>query len=102
VGRWKPLAFLVYIRLSTRAYNSAVDMLCDLKSLTIEDVRRMLPGVKIVVKVKIVVEAIVGTVPRRRETKLSPSERYLVTRKQSHWWAWLECQRPNHNYLGLR
>jgi len=46
VGRWKPLAFLAYIRLSTRAYNSAVDMLCDLKSLTIEDVRRMLPGVK--------------------------------------------------------
>jgi hypothetical protein len=46
VGRWKSLAFLAYIRLSTRAYNSAVDMLCDLKSLTIEDVRRMLPGVK--------------------------------------------------------
>ena len=46
VGRWKSLAFLAYIRLSTRAYNSAVDMLCDLKSLTTEDVRRMLPGVK--------------------------------------------------------
>ena len=46
VGRWKSLAFLAYIRLSTRAFNAAVDTLCDLQSLTIADVRRMLPGVK--------------------------------------------------------
>jgi len=46
VGRWKSLAFLAYIRLATRAYNDAVEKLCDLGSLTIEDVRRMMPGMK--------------------------------------------------------
>ena len=44
VGRWKSLAFLAYIRLTTRAYNDAVEKLCDIGSLTIADVRRMMPG----------------------------------------------------------
>ena len=39
VGRWKSLAFLAYIRLARRACNDAVEKLCDLGSLTIEDVR---------------------------------------------------------------
>ena len=46
VGRWKLLAFWAYIRLSTREFNAAVETLCDLRSLTIADVRRMFPGVK--------------------------------------------------------
>jgi len=46
MGRWKSLAFLTYIRLSTTAYNEAVDKLCDLRSLTIEDVRKMMPSMK--------------------------------------------------------
>ena len=46
LGRWKSLAFLAYIRLSTMAYNEAVDKLCDLHALTIDDVRRMMPGVR--------------------------------------------------------
>ena len=45
-GRWKSLAFLAYIRLATRAYNDALEKLCDLGTLTIEDVRRMMPGMK--------------------------------------------------------
>ena len=46
VGRWKSLTFLAYTRLARRAYNDAVEKLCDLGSLTIEDVRRMMPGMK--------------------------------------------------------
>ena len=46
IGRWKSLAFLAYIRLATRAYNDALEKLCDLGTLTIEDVRRMMPGMK--------------------------------------------------------
>ena len=46
IGRWKSLAFLAYIRLARRACNDAVEKLCDLGSLTIEDVRRMMPGMK--------------------------------------------------------
>lgn len=46
VGRWKSFAFLVYIRLAARAYNDAVEKLCDIGSLTIADVRRMMPGMK--------------------------------------------------------
>ena len=46
VGRWKSLTFRAYIRLARRAYNDAVEKLCDLGSLTIEDVRRMMPGMK--------------------------------------------------------
>ena len=46
VGRWKSLAFLAYIRLAARAYNDAVEKLCDIGSLTIADVRRMMPGMK--------------------------------------------------------
>ena len=39
VGRWKSLTFLAYTRLARRAYNDAVEKLCDLGSLTIADVR---------------------------------------------------------------
>ena len=48
VGRWKSLTFRAYIKLARRAYNDAVEKakLCDLGSLTIEDVRRMMPGMK--------------------------------------------------------
>ena len=47
MGRWKSLAFLAYyIRLSTGAYNAAVSVLCNLKSLTMSDVRKMMPGAK--------------------------------------------------------
>ena len=31
---------------STTAYNETVDKLCDLRSLTIEDVRKMMPSMK--------------------------------------------------------
>jgi len=46
VGRWKSLAFLAYIRLAARAYNDAVEKLCDIGLLTIADVRRMMPGME--------------------------------------------------------
>ena len=46
VGRWKSLAFLAYIRLAARAYNYAVEKLCDIGLLTIADVRRMMPGME--------------------------------------------------------
>ena len=46
MGRWKSLAFLAYIRLSTGAYNAAVGLLCNLKSLTMHDVRKMMPAAK--------------------------------------------------------
>ena len=46
VGRWKSLAFLAYTRLATRAYNDAVGKMCNLGSLTIADVRQMMPGLK--------------------------------------------------------
>ena len=39
VGRWKSPTSRAYIRLARRAYNDAVEKLCDLGSLTIEDVR---------------------------------------------------------------
>jgi hypothetical protein len=42
----KSLAFLAYIRLSTGAYNAAVSVLCNLKSLTMRDVRKVMPGAK--------------------------------------------------------
>jgi hypothetical protein len=42
----KSLTFLAYIRLSTGAYNAAVSVLCNLKSLTMRDVRKMMPGAK--------------------------------------------------------
>jgi len=46
VGRWKSLAFLAYTSLATRAYNDAVEKLCDIGSLTMADIRRMVPGTK--------------------------------------------------------
>ena len=39
-------SWLAYIRLSTGAYNVAVSVLCNLKSLTMRDVRKMMPGAK--------------------------------------------------------
>ena len=38
------VAGLAYIRLSTGADNAAVSVLCNLKSLTRRDVRKMMPG----------------------------------------------------------
>ena len=46
VDRWKSLAFLAYTSLATRAYNDAVGKMCNLGSLTIVDVRQMIPGLK--------------------------------------------------------
>lgn len=43
LGRWKSLAFLLYIRLSTSIFNRAVDVMCS-GTLSADDVRRMSAG----------------------------------------------------------
>jgi hypothetical protein len=42
--RWKSLAFLEYIRLGRATFKSALDAICNLTLLTIEDVGRMHAG----------------------------------------------------------
>ena len=45
MGRWKSLAFLLYIRLGSNAYNSALASMCNSATLTVSDLRRITPAV---------------------------------------------------------
>ena len=45
MGRWKSLAFLLYIRLASSAYNAALASMCDSATLSVSDLRRITPAV---------------------------------------------------------
>jgi len=44
-GRWKSLAFLMYIRLASAAYNTALAHMCNTNTLTLSDLRRITTAV---------------------------------------------------------
>ena len=44
MGRWKSICFLMYIRLANQAYRKAIDALTDSSLLTVDHMRRMIPG----------------------------------------------------------
>ena len=45
MGRWKSLAFLMYIRLASSAYNAALAKMCNTETLTVSDLRRITTAV---------------------------------------------------------
>ena len=45
MGRWKSLAFLMYIRLASSAYNAALAKMCNTATLTVSDLRRITTAV---------------------------------------------------------
>ena len=45
MGRWESLAFLMYIRLASSAYNAALAKMCNTATLTVSDLRRITTAV---------------------------------------------------------
>ena len=45
MGRWKSLAFLMYIRLASSAFNAALEKMCNVNTLTVSDLRRITTAV---------------------------------------------------------
>jgi hypothetical protein len=45
MGRWKSLAFLMYIRLASSAYNAALAKMCNTSTLKLSDLRRITTAV---------------------------------------------------------